>query len=252
MPAEQPTERAAGTISVVIAVHDGEAMIGDAIASVLAQTRPPSEVIVVDDGSSDGTAAVVDGISAGHPLVRRVRQDPNQGQAAALNRGVAEARGAYLAFLDADDVWRPDKLARQAARLDGRPELDVVYGLVVQRRLRPALPSGAPAMSAEADPPAGPGAVEAGAVPAYLPGAMLIRRAAFDRVGPFDTRWRLGSVVDWYARSVEAGVTQDLVSVVVYERRIHGGNLGIVAARHRTDYLGVVKAALDRRRRGST
>src|SRR5262245_10450327 len=163
-----PAER---SISVVIAVYNGEAMIGDAVASVLAQTLPPAEVIVVDDGSSDGTPAVVDRIAAGEPRVRRLRQDPNQGQAAALNRGVAEARGAYLAFLDADDVWRPDKLARQAALLDARPELEVVYGLTMQRRIHPAPRPGAEAPTAASDVPA---------VPAYLPGAMLIRRAAFD------------------------------------------------------------------------
>jgi glycosyltransferase involved in cell wall biosynthesis len=244
MPAERPDAGSAATISVVIAVYNGEALIGDAIASVLGQTLPPTEVIVVDDGSSDGTAAVVGGIAAAQPSVRCLRLDPNQGQAAALNRGVADAGGAYLAFLDADDVWRPDKLARQAGLLDARPELDVVYGMAVQRRIRP-----------QADAAGAPEAADAlalPAVPAYLPGAMLIRRAAFDRVGPFDTRWRLGSVVDWYARSVEAGLAQDLVPAVVYERRIHGGNLGIVASKHRTDYLGVVKAALDRRRRGPT
>jgi hypothetical protein len=111
----------------------------------------------------------------------------------------------------------------------------VVYGLARQCRVGGRPP---------------PRAREAVAVPAYLPSAMLIRRAAFLRVGPFDPRWRLGSVVDWYARSVEAGLLSALLPEVVYERRIHGRNLGITAVKDRSDYLGVVKAALDRRRGG--
>lgn len=235
MSAEQPAPDGPAPVSVVIAVYDGEATIGDAITSVLAQTRQPLEIIVVDDGSNDGTPAVLDRIAKAHACLRCLRQNPNQGQAAALNRGISEARGAFLAFLDADDVWMPDKLARQLARFAADPALDVVYGLAKQRWVQPG-------EIAREDPP----------VPARLPGAMLIRRAAFDRVGPFETRWRLGSVVDWYARAVDAKLRMDVIQEVVYERRIHGRNLGIVAAQHRADYLEVVKAALDRRRRGGT
>jgi len=235
VPGEPRAGAAAAPVSVVIAVYDGEATIGDAIASVLVQTRPPLEIIVVDDGSNDGTPALLERLARAHPSVRTLRQDPNAGQAAALNRGVGEARGAHLAFLDADDVWMPDKLALQLALFDAEPDLDAVYGLARQRWSRPG------AADRESDP-----------VPARLPGALLIRRAAFDRVGPFETRWRLGSVVDWYARAVDAKLRMAMVPAVVYERRIHGRNLGIVAAEHRTDYLEVVKAALDRRRRGGS
>jgi len=235
VPDERPAPARSVPVSVVIAVYDGEATIGDAIASVRGQTLLPLEIIVVDDGSVDGTPAVLDRLARDHAGLRLVRQDPNAGQAAALNRGVGEARGAYLAFLDADDVWMPDKLARQLAFFDADPALDVVYGFARQRWVRPG-------EAGREEPP----------VPARLPGAMLIRRAAFDRVGPFDTRWRLGSVVDWYARAVDAKLRMGMVPEVVYERRIHGRNLGIVAAEHRSDYLQVVKAALDRRRRGDT
>jgi glycosyltransferase involved in cell wall biosynthesis len=235
VPDEASAAGGTALVSVVIAVYNGEATIGEAIASVLGQTLAPLEIIVVDDGSEDRTPAIVDQLALAHACLRRVRQDPNAGQAAALNRGIAEACGAYLAFLDADDVWMPDKSARQVAMLAADPTLDVVYGLAKQRWAHP-----------------GEVGLEGPAVPAYLPGAMLIRRETFDRVGPFDTRWRLGSVVDWYARSVDAKLRTGLVPEIVYERRIHGRNLGIVAAKQRTDYLGVIKAALDRRRRGGS
>lgn len=222
------------SVSVVIPVYNGEATIVDAVASVLAQTEPAFEVLVVDDGCDDHTPALVDALAAKHSCVRRLRQDPNAGQAAALNLGIAAATGTFLAFLDADDVWLPDKLARQLACFAANPQLDVVYGHARQCWMLP-----------------GRAMQEGPAVPAYLPSAMLIRRAAMDRVGPFHTRWRLGGVVDWYARAVEAQLHMTLVPDVVYRRRIHGRNIGIVAAAHRTDYVAVVKAALDRRRGSS-
>jgi len=217
------------SVSVLIAVHDGERFIADALGSVLAQTAPPEEVLVVDDGSTDGTADVVSRFAG----VRCLRRAVNEGQASALNWAVASSRGDHLAFLDADDVWMPDKLARQLGAFDADPTLDVVYGHARQRRTG-ALAAGA--------------ADEGAVLPAYLPGAMLIKRAAFDRVGGFDPRFALGSVVDWYARSLEQGLRQRLLDAVVYERRIHGDNLGIRRRNDRAEYLRVVKAALDRRR----
>lgn len=100
------------TISVLIPLYNKEREIGDAIRSVLAQTLPPDEIIVVDDGSTDRSAEVVQALAS--PLVRLVRQ-ANAGVAAARNRAAAEARGEYLALLDADDGWEPGFLEEIAA-----------------------------------------------------------------------------------------------------------------------------------------
>jgi glycosyltransferase involved in cell wall biosynthesis len=104
----------APTVSVVIPVYNGARFIGAAIESVLAQTVPVRECLVVDDGSEDGTAAVVSGWGA--PV--RVLRQPRAGVAEARNRGLREARGSHVAFLDADDVWLPAKLERQQEALD--------------------------------------------------------------------------------------------------------------------------------------
>ena len=96
-------------VSVIIPTHDRAAVLGRAIESVLAQSLKPLEVIVVDDGSSDDTAALV---GQRYPRVRFLRQQ-NRGVSAARNAGIELARGEWLAFLDSDDEWLPGKLAAQ-------------------------------------------------------------------------------------------------------------------------------------------
>src|SRR5438093_5382562 len=110
-------------VSVVIPVYNGERYLVDAIQSVLDQTYRNFEVIVVDDGSTDESAAVAKRFGE---AIRYVHQ-ANGGVSKARNTGIAEARGAYLAFLDQDDLWLPEKLAVQVAYLDSHPEVGAVY-----------------------------------------------------------------------------------------------------------------------------
>jgi glycosyltransferase involved in cell wall biosynthesis len=115
------------TISAVIPCFNAGRWLGEALDSVARQTRPPIEVIVVDDASTDGSAEIAR--TYGGP-VRLVRQDRNRGVSAARNRGIAEARGEWIAFLDADDLWKPAKLARQAAAIGAADRsVTCVHGL---------------------------------------------------------------------------------------------------------------------------
>lgn len=110
------------SITAAIPAYNAERYLGQAIESVLAQTHPCAEIIVVDDGSSDGTAEV----AAAFPGVRYIYQ-ANQGDAGARNRAITEATGDLIAFLDADDVWKPEKLRLQAEMFRSKPSLGMVY-----------------------------------------------------------------------------------------------------------------------------
>src|SRR5689334_21096641 len=108
------------TISVVVPAYNAARTLPATAASIRAQTLQPLEVIVVDDGSADDTVAVAHAL--GLPGLRVVSQ-ANAGHAAARNTGVAEARGRYVAFVDADDLWLPDKLALHLAEIERHPEI---------------------------------------------------------------------------------------------------------------------------------
>lgn len=110
-------------ISVVIPTYNYGRFLREAIDSVLAQTYAPLEILVVDDGSTDDTEQIV--ASYGE-RVRYIRQR-NAGVGAARNNGIAQARGEYVAFLDSDDLWLPEKLAKEIARFEADPELGLVY-----------------------------------------------------------------------------------------------------------------------------
>jgi glycosyltransferase involved in cell wall biosynthesis len=127
------------SVSAVVAAYNAEAYVGETLTAILSQTHVPDEVIVVDDGSSDGTP---DELARFRGEVRIVRQT-NRGAAGAYNRAFAEARGEYIARCDADDVWEPDKLGRQVEALRTHPEIDVAVGgaWVFGRTERPFAPS---------------------------------------------------------------------------------------------------------------
>jgi glycosyltransferase involved in cell wall biosynthesis len=113
-------------ISIVCAVHNGERFIGEAITSAMAQTGVDLELVVVDDGSTDTTPAILAEKAAGDRRITVVTQE-NRGVAVARNRAIAEARGEFVAFLDADDVWMPDKLQRQLELFQRDPRLALAF-----------------------------------------------------------------------------------------------------------------------------
>lgn len=220
-------------ITVVIGVYNGARYLAEAIDSVVAQTHERLELIVVDDGSTDESGAIAAGYG---PPVRAIRQE-NGGMAAARNRAIPEAQGNYLAFLDADDRFPPDKLTRQLAVFAADSTLDVVYGHVSEF-LSPDLDAEARALLRTPTHDA----------PWPTPNLMLVKLESFLRVGAFSTSLKVGIGVDWYARANELGLRSAVPPIVVLERRLHADNNGIRQRQSKPQYLHVLKAALDRRR----
>jgi glycosyltransferase involved in cell wall biosynthesis len=220
-------------ISVVIGVYNAEPYLAEAIDSVLSQDYQPLELIVVDDGSTDRSAEV----ARGYDRVSYIHQE-NGGNGSARNTGVEAATGEFLAFLDADDRFTDGKLSLQMRALDEDSSLDMVFGHV-QEFVSPELDEETRATIR--------GATEK-PMPWTAPNLMLIRRGSFDKVGAFSTSVRVGVTVDWFARAAEAGLRYRVLPETVLERRIHTQNNGLRERDSRSQYLQVLKAALDRRR----
>jgi glycosyltransferase involved in cell wall biosynthesis len=223
-------------VSVIIPVRDGARYIASAIESVLGQTEPPAEVLVIDDGSRDETAGIVSQFSGRGVLLI---QQPPEGAAAARNAGVKLARHKLLAFLDADDLWISTKLERQCAELQSSPTLDMVFGYVRQF-VSPDLDGATRARLRCQNEP----------VPGHHPGTMLIRRDAFEKVGLFETDCAVGEFVAWYARAQLLGLREKMIPTVLLERRLHDANQGILKRSQRGDYVRILKKSLDLRREG--
>jgi glycosyltransferase involved in cell wall biosynthesis len=217
------------SVSVVIPVHDGLRFLEAAVDSALDQTRPPDQIVIVDDGSTDGTVEAAHGLAARHPSIVVVRQ-PHLGAGVARNHGVLAARGSIIAFLDADDLWLPDKMERQLALLEGDPANAVAHGLV-EEFLDPDLGPAAPAPR----PP----------YPGPVPSDLVLRRTAFAAVGPFETRPGQPEWVQWWGRALETQVRVASVDRITSQRRRHAAN--ITRSVDARAYLDVVREALNRR-----
>jgi glycosyltransferase involved in cell wall biosynthesis len=216
--------------SVVIPAYNAADTISPAIESVLAQSVRPKEIIVVDDGSTDGTASVVGEIA---PWITIVRQ-PNRGPGAATSAGIALATAPFVATLDADDLWLPGKIERQAQCFESAPE---TAGVFASARL---FRDGSPMRD-------GGGVTQR----LWTRTTLVYRSKAARQVGDFiDLPGRLGETIDWIARGRDLGHVHVMLDDVLALRRVRPGSLS-----HNRDadsnrgYLLAVGKALQRRKR---
>jgi glycosyltransferase involved in cell wall biosynthesis len=210
-------------MTVVVPVYNGERFLGEALDSVVAQGVSGLEVLVVDDGSTDGTAD----IARAHPASVSYVWQENRGQAAAVNAGLRRARGELVTVLDSDDVWAAGMLAVLQREMACAPEADIVSGLTSRYR---------------------DGRAIGAAYPALFFGSALIRRALFDRVGLQDERLRFSEDADWFLRALEAGAVVRFCPVLALYYREHDGNLTCDKPATLKGYAAVIKRSLDRRR----
>jgi len=198
---------AAPETSVIIPVRDGARFVAEAVHSVLAQLEPGDEILAVDDKSTDETRRVLDGI--GHPAFRVVAGG-GRGVSAARNVGLAAARGAFIAFLDHDDIWPAGRHRALIGRLKREAGLDAVFGRV-SRRFEPDARITAESM------------VE-GHHAYWLVGSGLYRRRLVERIGGFAEDMAMGEDLDFYARLSEAGLQLRLCDLDSLVRRHHNLN----------------------------
>jgi hypothetical protein len=231
-PAGQPVLfTSAPPISVIIPVFNGVRFLPGAVRSILAQDYPALDIIVVDDGSVEDVAEATRSL----PVDVRLFRQGNAGPAAARNRGIREATGEMLAFLDVDDEWPAGNLRHMSTVLLATPGLDVVMG---HNQL----------MRDDAD---GQEQVFVGSPRESFPwsiAAALFRREAFTKVGLFDETLRFGEDSDWFKRAAEAALTVERLPNVSLLVRRHASNMTRGKSIVELNGLRVFKKALDRRR----
>lgn len=221
-------------VTCVIPVYNGQRYLAATIDSVLAQTHGALDVVVVDDGSTDGSRAVAEAF--GEP-VRTIAQ-ANAGPAAARNTGIAAGRGELIAILDADDLWLPEKLERQIAFLEANGH-GATFTLIQNFWIESLAEEAERFRDHRVAQP----------LPGYVSSTLLARREAFDRVGVFDPARGHGEVQDWILRAREADVSIGLLPEVLTRRRLHESNRSReLQAQSREEFLQLVKAKLDRGR----
>lgn len=222
-------------ISCVVPAFNAERYLGEALDSILAQKHRPIEVVVVDDGSTDGTSDV----ATSYPNeVRCIRQE-NGGPAAALNRGIKEARGEFVSFLAADDLWHEEKLALQMAEFAADENLDLCV-THIQNFWGPELQEEAKRFENHriAQP-----------MPGYLCVTMLAKADVFARVGDFNDSLQHGNDIDWFMRAREKEIVIRLLPDVLVHRRLHQTNRSRnLASNSRDTILEILKASIDRGR----
>lgn len=222
------------SISAIIPVFNGERYLGEAIESALAQSLPPAEIIVMDDGSTDGTAEVA------RQFGSRVnyRWQPHAGVAAARNSGLAAARCDWIAFLDADDIWLPHKLRLQANCLLAEPQLQYVTAYAEL-----FLEAGCPwPLNYK---PEWRDNKQFG-----LLGPLLARKTAFEIVGGFDPQLRCAEDMDWFARAKDLRVPCAALEETLLRKRVHSSNITVTldAQVTETALLQVMRNTVNRQR----
>lgn len=222
-------------VSVIVPVLDAERFLGDALASIEAQTYAPLEIIVVDGPSTDGTER----IARSFPRVRYFRQS-GKGMWNAVNDALEAARGEFVAMISSDDLWMPDKVRLQVDYLRDHPASGYVLGLTKfiliegetpPRAFRPELFQGEHA--------------------AILLEVLLARKSLFDRVGKFDETLFVISDVDWFARLANLHDPGGTVPQVLLHKRIHANNLSSAVSSGKTyqrEMLSALRMQMQRRK----
>lgn len=220
-------------VSVIIPVYNGERYLGGAIENILVQDYRPIEIIVVNDGSTDGTETIARHYE--RDIIYALQE--NLGPAAARNKGLRIASGDIVGFLDVDDLWSENKLSLQLGRLADDPSVEIVLGLTQLMQLQ-AREEDRPKFEKWHDP-----------FCALLLGAAVFRKSVFEKVGSFDETLHHSEDTDWFMRIREMGISTTLIEEVSLFYRWHESNMTLDLAGCNRYLIKALKKSLDRRRR---
>jgi len=211
---------ASSTVTVILPVFNRERIVGRAVESALRQTYKADEIIVVDDGSTDGTSAVLE--TFGNQLI--VLRQPNRGPYPARNLALRHAHGDYIAFLDSDDAWLPEKLEKQVSLLDSRPEVGLVFGNAELLNERQGSPPDFLAAFFETETPfrgwVFPALVDSNFI---SQSSVVVRRKCLDETGPFLELPLAADYHKWLQVSLKYQV--DYLDDILFQYYLHEGNI---------------------------
>ena len=215
-------------VSVIVPVYNGERFIREAVENIIAQNYPPIEIIVVDDGSTDKTGEIINQI----PKDIRYFYQENEGPASARNRGIRDASGEFIAFLDVDDIWPENNLNILVEHLLKKPDILVVRGYAQLIEVSPETGNqnfiGNPKESF-AD---------------YI-GAALYRKSVFREVGLFNQELTCGEDTDWFKRASSRNIPMQRIEEVTLHVRRHGANMTLDKKFMQVNKLHIFKQTLD-------
>ncbi|WP_130471098.1 glycosyltransferase family 2 protein [Candidatus Magnetaquicoccus inordinatus] len=225
-------------LSVIIPVKNGQHFIQSALDSILAQQWPVQEIVLVDDASSDDSRILAVEWANRHQAKLIIVPNDYPGPAGARNCGLQHASGAYIAFLDVDDLWPEDKLACQMRALWQQPQWDGVLGLVQVVAMAEASELSIKYQQMRDN------------LMHFQIGCGLFRRRLFDKVGLFAAHMQYGEDLDWFLRIMELDVPQVVLHDnpgVIY--RLHGNNMTCQHHLAQEGMMQAIAASLRRRRK---
>lgn len=218
-------------VSLILPVYNGSQYLATTLESVLAQTYPMHEIIVIDDGSTDSSPDILR--SYGDRL--RVTRQDNQGVAAARNVGLQQVSGDIITFIDQDDLWPARRTEALIEALRASPDALVAVGQVevLYERSRPV----------------GPLDNFGIAVREFYVGSLCVRKEVFGLLGPFNTGLGYADDVDFFMRRREAGIKTVYIDDVTLQYRLHENNTSINRAETNVNLMGALRESLRRRRK---
>jgi glycosyltransferase involved in cell wall biosynthesis len=216
-------------LSIIVPAYNSEKFINAALDSIFRQSITPLEILVVDNLSTDKTAE----LARLYDSPVQVLSCEHQGVSFARNHALSRAKGEWISFLDADDIWADNTLELFFSTIEKDQSLDCVYGCIQNFREHIDTTGGY---------------FSENPLPAPMPGATMISRSALNTIGSFSETYTMGSVIEWGFRVAEANIQKMALSDVVLHRRIHDTNLCKINKDDKNVYARIVKAALVRRR----